>query len=47
MSPYAWAYQHNPLSDGADWPGLLLLWGVSIAFAAVAILALRRRDIVG
>ena len=37
----------QPAERGADWAGLLLLWGVSIAFAAVAILALRRRDIVG
>ena len=47
VSPYAWAYQHEPLTDGADWVGLLLLWGVSLALTGIAILALRRRDIVG
>lgn len=47
MSPYAWAYQHDPLTDGADWGGLLLLWGVSLVLTGIAILALRRRDIVG
>lgn len=47
FSPYAWAYQHEPLTDGADWVGLLLLWGVSLALTGIAILALRRRDIVG
>lgn len=47
ISPYAWAYQHQPLTDGADGVGLLLLWGVSLALTGIAILALRRRDIVG
>ena len=47
VSPYAWAYQNNPLTDGADWGGLLLLWGFGIAFAVIAIVALRRRDVVG
>jgi len=47
VSPYAWAYHNNPLADGVDWVGLLLLWGVSTALATVAVLALRRRDVVG
>lgn len=47
LSPYAWAYQHDPLGAGVDWAGLLLLWGVSLAFVMVAVLALRRRDVVG
>lgn len=47
VSPYAWAYHGNPLADGVDWGGLLLLWGVSIALAIIAAVALRRRDVVG
>jgi ABC-2 type transport system permease protein len=47
VSPYAWAYQHEPLTEGADGAGLLLLWGFSLALTAVAIVALRRRDILG
>ncbi len=47
VSPYAWAYHNDPLADGADWGGLLLLWGISIVLAAIAVVALRRRDVVG
>lgn len=46
-SPYAWAYHHNPLADGADGGGLLALWGTAILLVVVATIALRRRDIVG
>lgn len=46
-SPYAWAYQNEPLSNGADWAGLGLLWGVSIVLTLVAVVALRERDITG
>jgi ABC-2 type transport system permease protein len=44
-TPYGWAYGELPLRNGADWPGLALLYGVSAALVAVATLALNRRDI--
>ena len=44
-SPYAWAYGNSPLSNGVDWAGLGLLYGVSAAVLAVAAVALSRRDI--
>ncbi len=47
VSPYAWAYHNNPLADGVDWVGLVLLWGFSMALATVTVVALRRRDVVG
>lgn len=47
VSPYAWAYQHNPLADGVDVGGLLALWGSAVLLVALATFALRRRDIVG
>jgi ABC-2 type transport system permease protein len=47
ISPYAWAYHNNPLANGVDWAGLVLLWGVSTALTAAAVVALRRRDVVG
>jgi ABC-2 type transport system permease protein len=46
-SPYGWAYHHTPLASGADWGGLALLYGFSILFVIVAVLALRQRDIAG
>ncbi|WP_343317814.1 hypothetical protein AAFM46_11110 [Arthrobacter sp. TMP15] len=45
FSPYGWAYHHTPLASGADWGGLALLYGFSILFIVVAVVALRRRDI--
>ena len=47
LSPYRWAFGGAPLSDGADWPGLLLLWGASALAVAVSALALWRRDLRG
>ena len=47
VSPYAWAYGESPLANGADWGGLALLWGTSVLFAALAALALNRRNITG
>src|SRR5690606_8012494 len=47
LSPYAWAYQKEPLSQGADWVGLALLWGVAAALTVAAAVALRRRDLTG
>lgn len=44
-SPYHWAYGNSPLSDGADWTGLALLFGLSAALTLVAVVALNRRDL--
>jgi ABC-2 type transport system permease protein len=46
-SPYGWAYHHTPLASGVDWTGLALLYGFSIVFVIVAVVALRKRDIAG
>ena len=47
LSPYAWAYGEAPLTNGADWPGLALLWLASALLVAVATAALARRDVLG
>ncbi|MDF0513460.1 ABC transporter permease subunit [Agromyces sp. H3Y2-19a] len=47
VSPYSWAYHESPLTEGADWGGLGLLWGISILFVAGATFALSRRDVTG
>lgn len=47
ISPFHWAYGEAPLTNGADWPGLALLWGSSALLAVVATTALARRDILG
>lgn len=47
ISPFHWAFGAQPLTSGADWPGLLLLWGVSILLAATSATAMARRDILG
>lgn len=47
ISPYSWAYRHSPLAQGADWTGLALLAGTGLLFTLVAVLSLRRRDILG
>lgn len=44
-SPYAWAFHNAPLSDGADWGGLGLLYGVSAVLLAIAVVALNTRDV--
>lgn len=44
-SPYGWAYGGEPLANGFDVPGLLLLGGVAAVAVAVAVVALDRRDI--
>ncbi len=46
-SPYAWAYENDPLANGADGPGLAALWGAGLLLVVIATLVLRRRDIVG
>ena len=47
VSPYAWAYSEAPLTNGADWGGLALLWGTSVLLAALAAISLNRRNITG
>ena len=47
LSPYAWAFRNSPLTNGVDWGGLGLLYGVSAALLIVAVVALNRRDITG
>lgn len=47
LSPYHWAYGNTPLSDGADWSGLGLLYGVTAVLVGVAVVALNKRDIAG
>ncbi|MCU1481710.1 MAG: transporter permease [Subtercola sp.] len=47
VSPYGWAFHHTPLATGADWGGLALLYGFSAVFVAIAVVALRKRDIGG
>ncbi|PJJ73572.1 ABC-2 type transport system permease protein [Diaminobutyricimonas aerilata] len=46
-SPYSWAYQEQPLTNGADGPGLVLLWGSSALLVAASAVVLRVRDITG
>lgn len=45
LSPYAWAYQNVPLTNGADWGGLALLYGSSAALVVIAVIALAKRDV--
>jgi len=47
ISPFDWAFGEAPLAQGADWPGLALLWGGSAILIAVATAALARRDVLG
>jgi ABC-2 type transport system permease protein len=47
ISPFHWAYGGAPLSAGADWPGLALLWGGSVLLITVATVGLARRDVTG
>jgi ABC-2 type transport system permease protein len=46
-SPFEWAYGQAPLANGFDWPGLALVWGVSVLLAVIGTAALSRRDILG
>lgn len=47
FSPYHWAFSNTPLTNGVDWGGLALLWGVSSLLIVVSSVALARRDITG
>jgi ABC-2 type transport system permease protein len=45
FSPYTWAFGGAPLSDGADWGGLALLYGAVVLLLALSVFGLRRRDV--
>lgn len=45
FSPYAWAFDADPLTNGADWGGLALLYGFTALLVAVAVASFARRDI--
>lgn len=47
LSPYSWAYRNDPLAEGIDLAGLGLLAAACVAFMALAVWALNRRDILG
>lgn len=47
FSPYDWAFANSPLVEGTDWAGIGLLALGSILAAAIATIALQRRDIIG
>lgn len=47
LSPYSWVYRQSPLADGADLGMLAVTWGVAVACAIGAMLALRARDLRG
>lgn len=47
ISPYSWAYRNAPLAQGFDPAGIGLLAAAGGVCTAVAVLALRRRDVLG
>lgn len=47
ISPYAWAFGGEPLTTGPDGFGLSLLGALTAVGAAVSLVAIRRRDILG
>lgn len=47
ISPYYWAYGESPLLNGVDAPAAALLVGVGAVCIALAVVALRRRDVHG
>lgn len=47
LSPFEWAFGQAPLTNGFDGAGLALLWGGSALLAALAAVALARRDVLG
>lgn len=47
FSPFDWAFGDAPLANGADWPGLALLWGGSAVLIAGATIGLARKDVLG
>ena len=45
VSPFSWAYGASPITEGVDWPGLALLFGVSLVLLLIAVALFRRRDV--
>jgi len=45
LSPYYWAFGHNPLSSGANWGVAVLFLSISILLAGATAVALRQRDV--
>ena len=45
FSPYAWAFNGDPLTNGVDWGALALLYGISAALIAAAVAAFTTRDV--
>ena len=45
FSPFHWAYDPLPLQEGFAQPGLPLLWSVGVAFIALTVLVMDRRDV--
>jgi ABC-2 type transport system permease protein len=47
LSPYTWAFGHQPLINGADPVGVTLLAGLAVIGVVVSLVALNRRDVLG
>ncbi|QYH35401.1 ABC transporter permease subunit [Salinibacterium sp. M195] len=45
LSPYHWAFGNTPLSDGADWGSLGLIYGISALVLVIGGVIFNRRDI--
>jgi ABC-2 type transport system permease protein len=45
VSPFSWYLEHEPLTNGFDWPRLLLLAIVPIVFAVAGLVRFDRRDL--
>jgi len=45
LSPYYWAFGHDPLGSGAEWGAVVLFYALSILLAGAAAAALRHRDV--
>lgn len=47
FSPYHWALGGQPVANGVDWSAFWGLAGLNVLFVALAVLALRHRDVGG
>jgi ABC-2 type transport system permease protein len=47
FSPYHWALGGQPVANGVDWIAFWGLAGLNVLFVALAVFALRRRDVGG